>query len=209
MENIISRNEAREAGYTQFFTGVPCIRGHLEVRSVANGVCYQCRRLAQNTHRAKYPELCRSRSRQWYNNNKNHAAEWKRNWVADNQERYIARRVKYRSTTNVRAREMLAAAKWTAKKQQVLFDLDSAWIETKLNNGYCELTRLKFDLTPLPKGRQNPYTASLDRIIPSKGYVKDNVRVILWALNVAFNSFGEEVYAEIARVYLSRSTGLT
>ena len=67
------------------------------------------------------------------------------------------------------------------------------------------MTGVKFDLEPLPEGRQNPYTASMDRIKPELGYVKTNVRMILWALNAAFNSYGEHVYADIARVFLAKN----
>lgn len=104
---------------------------------------------------------------------------------------------------------MLAGARWNAKKKNVAFNLDREWILARLATGKCELTGLPFDLAPHPRGRQNPYTASLDRINPEAGYVGENVRVILWALNAAFNSYGEGVYAEIARVYLRERGGLT
>ncbi len=67
------------------------------------------------------------------------------------------------------------------------------------------MTGVKFDLEPLPKGRQNPYTASLDRAKPELGYTKNNVRMILWALNAAFNTYGEHIYADIARVFIAKN----
>lgn len=100
---------------------------------------------------------------------------------------------------------MLAMAKFAAKKKKVAFDLDYEWILIKLTTGTCEMTGVKFDLEPLPEGRQNPYTASMDRIKPELGYVKTNVRMILWALNAAFNSYGEHVYADIAKVFLAKN----
>ncbi len=192
-------------GQKTFFTGVPCTNGHIEIRSVANGVCYQCRRNSQNKHRATHTEYDRASSRAWYANNKERAARCKRDWVAANPEKYAERRKAYRSKTENRAKELLAAARFNAKQKGVAFDLDYEWVVGKLSIGVCEMTGIKFDIEPLPKGRQNPYTASLDRIKPELGYAKANVRMILWALNAAFNSYGEHVYADIARVFLAKN----
>jgi hypothetical protein len=164
----------------------------------------QCSREDQNKYRAENRERDRQNSREWYALNKEKAAEWKRNWVASNRERYQERRRRYRSRANTRAKEMLNSAKWSAKEKGIAFDLDHDWILGRLQTGLCELTGLAFRLEPLDGGRQNPYTASLDRIVPELGYVKSNVRMILWALNAAFNTYGEKVYAEIASVYLAK-----
>jgi hypothetical protein len=202
---VISRQEAKEKGLKDFFTNVPCKRGHLEVRSVANGGCRQCARDNANRIRALDPELDRQKSRDWYAKNKERAKQWKIDWIANNRSQYDERRKRYRSKTKVRAKELLAMAKFSAKKKNISFDLDYEWIFERLELGICEMTGIKFDLEPFPKGRQNPYTASLDRVVPELGYVKSNVRMILWALNAAFNSYGENVYADIARVFLDRN----
>lgn len=214
MENpeFLSRKAARTLGRKTYFTGIPCKHNHIDVRSVANAVCFQCRRDSQNAHRLKDPAKERQRSKDWYAANKEHAAQWKSDWIAANPDAYKARRQKYRSKTETRAKEMLAAARRSCKVKKLPFDLDVDWIFERLEIGRCELTNLPFNLAPEPGGRQNPYTASLDRIKPEAGYVRSNVRVILWALNAAFNTYGEGVYADIARVYLARhpaSTGLT
>ena len=202
---VVQRAEAKERGLKAFFTGIPCVRGHIEVRSVANGVCYQCRRDSAKKHRALDVEKDRQHSREWYAKNKERAIAWKKNWIAQNPEKYVERRKRYRSRAETRAKEMLAMAKWSAKKKQVAFDLDYKWILEKLNAGTCEMTGVKFDIEPLPQGRQNPYTASLDRVKPELGYTKTNVRMILWALNAAFNTYGEHIYADIARVFLAKN----
>ena len=210
---VIQRADAKATGLKTFFTGVPCTNGHMEIRSVANGVCYQCRRDNQNRHREINPEKDRQHSRDWYAGNKEKAIKWKRDWIAANPEKYAERRKKYRSKTENRAKELLAAAKFNSRQKSVAFDLDYEWVIAKLSVGECEMTGIKFDIEPLPKGRQNPYTASLDRIKPELGYTKANVRMILWALNAAFNSYGEHVYADIARVFLTKNpdvgTGIT
>jgi hypothetical protein len=202
---VINRQEAKERGLKDFFTNVPCKRGHLEVRSVANGTCRRCARDATNERRRLNPELDRQNSREWYAKNKEHAKAWKENWVANNREKFYERRKRYRSQIETRAKELFRMAKFNAKKKNVPFDLDYEWVFENLQKGVCQMTGLKFILEPLPKGRQNPYTASLDRITPELGYVKSNVRMILWALNAAFNSYGEHVYASIAKVFLEKN----
>ena|ERR1700731_3040976 len=48
-----SRREALEKGEKSFFTGVPCIRGHVAKRSTENGSCYACLALAVKKWRAR------------------------------------------------------------------------------------------------------------------------------------------------------------
>lgn len=42
MQEIISRKEARARGLTRYFTGKPCLRGHISERNVAKKSCLQC-----------------------------------------------------------------------------------------------------------------------------------------------------------------------
>lgn len=186
---ISTKQEAQLAGATRYYPGIECPAGHAVERYTCNGTCVECARLNVRDRYAQNPE-------KW--------ALYSRKWKSSNPERYKERRIKWRSSPSSRAREMITAARWSAKEKGLAYNLDREWLLPKLEAGICELTGLPFRLAPLPEGRQNPYTASLDRIVPELGYVKNNARVILWALNAAFNSYGEGVYAEIARVYLAR-----
>lgn len=74
-----------------------------------------------------------------------------------------------------------------AKKRQnkwSSFDIDREFIEQKLENGFCEVTGLQFDFTSPGQSKKNPFAPSIDRIDNSQGYVKSNVRVVLWAVNL-------------------------
>lgn len=41
---IISRKEAKAAGLKTYFTGKPCINGHIAERNVSEAKCYECRK---------------------------------------------------------------------------------------------------------------------------------------------------------------------
>jgi hypothetical protein len=41
--NLVSLSEARESGITRYFTGLPCIRGHVAERMTSTRVCLQCK----------------------------------------------------------------------------------------------------------------------------------------------------------------------
>ena len=45
MPEIVSRAEAREQGLINFFTGKPCINGHVSERVVKKGECIDCMKI--------------------------------------------------------------------------------------------------------------------------------------------------------------------
>jgi hypothetical protein len=60
-----------------------------------------------------------------------------------------------------------------------------------------------FSYGDTPKNhRYLPFSPSLDKIDPKKGYTKDNVRLVITAINLALNNFGEELVAKVAQAYL-------
>lgn len=67
----------------------------------------------------------------------------------------------------------------------------------------CELTGLPFNFERRGKGGKWD-SPSIDRIIPEKGYVLSNIRVILYCLNAAFNNWGEDQFEIVARAWLAK-----
>lgn len=85
------------------------------------------------------------------------------------------------NTPRIRASRLLSGAKKRSIQLGLEFDLDLEWIAERIERGFCEVTGLPFDLIT---GRSS-FAPSLDRINPSKGYTKDNVKVVAWAYNAA------------------------
>lgn len=50
-KSIMSKEEAIRLGMNKYFTGEPCVNGHISPRYVNNGVCCECQRQAVNNNR--------------------------------------------------------------------------------------------------------------------------------------------------------------
>lgn len=70
-------------------------------------------------------------------------------------------------------------------------------------NGRCQVTGIPFGPKPVDSYFRNPYAPSLDRIDSSKGYHKDNVRLVLCAVNTAMNEWGLKLFDEMASSYVA------
>lgn len=64
--NLSTRIEAKEQGLTRYYTGIPCVHGHLTERMVTNKTCLACHRIHIRTRKNKNsPEnkvKCKARS---------------------------------------------------------------------------------------------------------------------------------------------------
>ena len=89
MPKLLSREEAIRRGLTRYFTGKPCVHGHIADRHVCNSVCAVCRlasnkkrmrsnqpkategrRRRRTAKRQRVPELFRKRVRKSYHKHK-------------------------------------------------------------------------------------------------------------------------------------------
>lgn len=83
--DVISKREAEARGEKLYFTGKPCVRGHISPRNVAGGMCREChrenarQRIEQNPQahrdqvkrsRRKHPEKHAERQKKWYQENR-------------------------------------------------------------------------------------------------------------------------------------------
>ena len=105
------------------------------------------------------------------------------------------RKLNHRATNQTpagRAVHMLGNCRGSAKRRNITFDLRLEDILPAVESRVCQLTGLPFDFTPNKKKGLNPYAPSVDRIDNEKGYTKDNVRVVLWAVNAALNECSDE-----------------
>jgi hypothetical protein len=95
---------------------------------------------------------------------------------------------------------LVNVARHRAKKRGLPCDLDPQNIQDRIETGFCELTGIPFALDK-PRSWNAP---SLDRIDSTKGYTRENTRVVLYALNVMANTWGPGRILEIAAAIVKR-----
>jgi hypothetical protein len=102
-------------------------------------------------------------------------------------------------THNGRALLMLRNCKKSAKRRNIVFNLNVEDLLPTVELKHCQLTGLPFDLNPPKQKTMNLYAPSVDRIDNNKGYTKDNIRVVLWAVNRAVGEDGDEAMLPILK----------
>lgn len=70
-------------------------------------------------------------------------------------------------------------------------------------DGRCELTGILFSLQTYGDTLRRPFAPSIDRIDNTQPYSGQNCRLILLALNIAINEWGETVFRDIAFNFLA------
>ena len=75
---------------------------------------------------------------------------------------------------------MSSSSKKRAKKKGIPHNIDSAYILSIMPD-YCPVFNIKLKYGV---GGKEKYSASLDRIIPDKGYVKGNVQILSMLANL-------------------------
>ena len=96
---------------------------------------------------------------------------------------------------------VIYSAKQRAKNNSLDYDLSTEWGILKYT-GRCELTGIPFYISD--NGVMNPFSPSLDKIDPKKGYTKDNCRFILVAINSFKNNMLDvEMYKLIKLIHLN------
>lgn len=95
------------------------------------------------------------------------------------------------------------SARTRARVKGVPFDLDRPFLLSMAEDQRfrCALTGIEFFAANVRASRVDPYTPSIDRIIPSLGYTKGNVRLVIYAANAMLLDWGEELFVRVANSY--------
>ncbi len=134
------------------------------------------------------------------------AAERQAAYAARNPERVRDNWKRYAHTPKGTVTLLLNYAKDRARRGGYPFALSREWLEAKLKTGVCELTGITLHRVSPGEYRTHPYAPSLDRIVPKKGYVEDNVRLVCFAANRARSDFGDDVLLAVAEGLIKHVT---
>lgn len=228
--DIVLRREAKKQGLEFYFTGQPCSRGEVAKRRTSNGVC-QCalcqshtqdnenrrnRYACDEAYRENKKEIAKrardrdkERTREWARayrrRNREAVNASNRDWYQskpDDERKEYSRAKYYKSLS----RSMLANAKRRANKNNVPFNLVLGDINIPDS---CPVMGVPFEWGD----GFNDYSPTLDRIVPSLGYVAGNVHVISNIANrIKSNATPEQVkkvYEYFLHLQASSSTHLT
>jgi hypothetical protein len=133
----------------------------------------------------------------------------------DNKERYqkykpafLERRNKQGQSIRGRLYTLLNAAQGRAKKNNLHIDIDLNFLLNlyEQQQGKCKLTNIEFTFINRSSGNNfNPFNPSIDKIDATKGYTKDNVRLVCTIVNLALNTFGEGDFKIMCEAYINNS----
>ena len=101
--------------------------------------------------------------------------------------------IKYTLVPSNRAKYIWSRTKDAARRRKIGFYITTDDVVPALETGVCQMTGLPFCLDKPNNGAStHPYAPSIDRIDSNKGYTKDNIRIVLWAVNAATNQFTDK-----------------
>jgi hypothetical protein len=114
-------------------------------------------------------------------------------------------KIQRKQATEKAMREAIKGARQRAAAKGLPFDLDLNYLLAKAEaqDFRCELTGVPFYSSSPVEGawRVNPYAPSLDRITPSLGYTRDNVRIVTFAVNAMLLDWGEDLFLRVVGSY--------
>lgn len=102
---IITKELAVSEGLKRYFTGDPCVRGHLSERYVKDGKCVECIRLKNAKNRAVKAEYYRIYRSELYERKADEARAYSARWRKENPTRYadIKRKSRAKNIEAIRA----------------------------------------------------------------------------------------------------------
>lgn len=123
--------------------------------------------------------------------------ESSRKYRKDNAASYYERQQRKREEEPTFIAQMLYNATTRAKNKGLDIDIDIPFLTSLLeeSNYKCAVSGQDMTLLSLNRKKANPFRVSLDRIDSSKGYTKENVRLVCWAVNQMKADRTEEEFA--------------
>ena len=105
---MITRNEAINLGLPVFFTGKPCIYGHIAERRVCNYHCVEC--ASEKNAAYKNNKFDKEYQRAWKLKNKEKVSNYRKSFSERNKDRLNQYQKKWRKTKNGRSIEFIRAS---------------------------------------------------------------------------------------------------
>ena len=112
---------------------------------------------------------------------------------------YVGRYKTKRDGFEFKCHEILRKKKAYCRNKKILFDLELDWMKARMVQTHCEVTGIKFE-----EDKSGPFSRSLDRILPDKGYTPKNTRVVARIYNTAKQDWPDSVVFQMAVALVDR-----
>ena len=128
-------------------------------------------------YRKRNKKKIKEQNAKWYRGNREKHLKLSADWRKQNPERM--REIRRKWLDDNPDKQLLHNAKMRSRVMALPFNIT---IEDIVIPELCPVLGIKLCWTR-GRGRTQPDVPSIDRVIPSKGYIKGNVRVISWRAN--------------------------
>ena len=107
-------------------------------------------------------------------------------------------------------KQMLRGSRARARSVGLGFDLSEDLILTMIRKakGRCAVTGAPFSFAKYGLTEKRPFAPSIDRIDASRGYTRNNCRVVCSIANLAMNAWGEGALRDLMRSYTGGDNGV-
>lgn len=179
-----SRAEARSQGIKRYYTGKPCPKGHMTYRYTAGGGCAECQAV-------RMKEKYEGGWRQDTTTRKQINARWN----VSNKGMAAKQRWRERNPKRAWCVHMLNGIRRRAAAKNVPCTLTVSEL-VELMPDKCPVFGVEFSF--INNGKMTPDSPSVDRLIPSRGYVKDNVAIVSMKANAIKSAFTSDDVLRVA-----------
>lgn len=121
-------------------------------------------------------------------------------YAKENKEANTLRLRDYYKSKWGRAKSMMKTAKRRSSKFDTETDLTDEFIFDILETqSTCAVTGIEFDYNSVEDTKCNPFAPSIDRIDSSIGYLKSNIRIVIWQYNLMKGEIDDDLLFKICK----------
>ena len=159
--------------------------------------------------RGHYCKIClQSKSREnWKNGYREKMKKTREAYALNNRDKLIQFGRNYYNTEIGRAKSMMKTIKKRMGKWGILdsLDFEESYLIDLMKTGFCVETGIEFIYEKQERFKCHPFSPSVDRIDSTKGYTKDNIRMVIWQYNLMKGEMTDEELLNVCKRIIERS----
>lgn len=187
---IMTRQQAKDAGLSRYFTGKPCKHGHVAERRMSDG-CVVCADIYARAWQKAHPEYVKQKSRSYHAENRELKNQKSRAWQKENLEKHKAATSAWRLRNQDRVKATKAA--WRkSKADQVNAAQILRYVHKKQRTPLwsdADAVRLIYRAAQIARVTWPDADVEVDHIIPLRGlrvsglHLHTNLRIVTGTTN--------------------------